>query len=254
MKNLKSNYLSLYSIMLNKKIIIAVDGYASCGKSTLAKDLAKKLNYLYIDSGAMYRAVTLYLLQNEIALENHAAVIAALPSIHIEFKREEEEGKVFTLLNGKNVEDLIRSPYVSQSVSEVSTIKEVRDFLVEQQQRLGKNRGIIMDGRDIGTVVFKDAEFKIFVTSDLEIRIQRRYDEMIRKGISITREEVKSNLEHRDFIDTHREESPLYKADDAILFDNSILTREDQVRLNLNMALKIIERVNNDVDKPVLDS
>ena len=239
--------------MSAKKIIIAIDGYASCGKSTLAKDLAKELNYIYIDSGAMYRSVTLYLLQNEIPIDNPPAVIAALPSIHIEFRQDEENGQAYTFLNGRNVEGLIRSPYVSQSVSEVSTIKEVRAFLVEQQQRLGLERGIVMDGRDIGTVVFKDAEFKIFVTSDVNTRTQRRYDEMIRKGVNITKEEVRSNLEHRDFIDTHREESPLYKADDAILFDNSILTREDQVRLTLNMAQKIIAQVN-DVDKTIVDS
>lgn len=246
--------------MLAKKIIIAVDGYASCGKSTLAKDLAKELNYMYIDSGAMYRAVTLFLLQNEIPINDAAAVIEALPLIQIDFRQDEEDGASYTFLNGRNVEGLIRSPYVSQSVSEVSTIKEVRQFLVEQQQLLGKERGIVMDGRDIGTVVFKDAEFKVFVTSDIETRTQRRYDEMIRKGTEITKEEVKANLDHRDFIDTHREESPLYKADDAIQFDNTILTREDQLRLVLNMARKIIEQinidieeVNGDVDETVLD-
>jgi len=239
--------------MSAKKIIIAVDGYASCGKSTLAKDLAKELNYLYIDSGAMYRAVTLFLLQNEIPLDQPIEVIKALPMIQIDFRQDEEDGASYTFLNGRNVEGLIRSPYVSQSVSEVSTIKEVRAFLVEQQQLLGKDRGIVMDGRDIGTVVFKDAEFKLFVTSDVDTRAQRRYDEMISKGVNTTKEQVKSNLEHRDFIDTHREESPLYKADDAIQFDNTILTRVDQLRLVLNMAYKIIEQVNGDVDEPVLD-
>ncbi len=229
---------------MEKKIIIAIDGYSSCGKSTLAKDLAKELNYTYIDTGAMYRAVTLYLIQNKIDIEDVEAVEACLPKIKIEFIQNEILEKCDTYLNGQNVELLIRSPYVSSQVSEVSTIKTVRVFLVEQQKEMGKAKGVVMDGRDIGTVVFKEAEFKLFLTADVATRTQRRYDELIRKNIEVTFQEVQANLEHRDHIDTHRAESPLYKADDAVLLDNSILTREDQLRLVLNMAKKVIERIN----------
>lgn len=237
----ETNYLCR---IMEKKIIIAVDGYSSCGKSTLAKDLARELDYTYIDTGAMYRSVTLYLLQNKIEITDLAAVEAALAHINIEFVKNDVLQRCETYLNGQNVELLIRSPYVSHQVSEVSTIKKVRVFLVEQQIAMGLERGIVMDGRDIGTVVFKDAEFKLFLTADVDVRAQRRFDEMVQKGVSITLDEVKSNLEHRDHIDTHREESPLYKADDAIMLDNSILTREQQLRLVLNMAKKVIERVN----------
>jgi len=238
---METNYLCR---IMEKKIIIAVDGYSSCGKSTLAKDLARELDYTYIDTGAMYRSVTLYLLQNKIDIGDVVAVEAALAHINIEFVKNEVLQRCETYLNGQNVELLIRSPYVSHQVSEVSTLKIVRSFLVEQQKTMGLERGIVMDGRDIGTVVFTDAEFKIFLTADVDVRAQRRFDEMVRKGVSITLDEVKANLEHRDHIDTHRAESPLYKADDAIMLDNSILSREQQLRLVLNMARKVIERVN----------
>jgi len=232
--------------MSAKKINIAIDGYSSCGKSTLARDLAKALGYLYIDSGAMYRAVTLYLLQNEIPIDDTDKIIESLEHITITFERDEVTNSVYTALNGRDVEGLIRSLYVSQHVSEVSAIKEVRAFLVSQQQKLGKGKGVVMDGRDIGTVVFADAAFKLFVTSDAQTRAQRRFDELKSKGAEVSMEAVKENLEHRDYIDTHRAESPLYKADDAILLDNSILSREDQLRLTLNMANKIISTFNDE--------
>jgi len=221
------------------KIVIAIDGYSSCGKSTLAKDLAKALGYLYIDSGAMYRAVTLYAVQNGITVENHSDVIAALSQIQIHFEAN-EDGGVTTFLNNENVERLIRSQMVAEYVSEVSVIKEVREFLVEQQRKLGANKGIVMDGRDIGTVVFPEAELKLFVTADLETRAKRRYDEMISKGDSISMEDVKDNLQHRDLVDTQRKESPLYKADDATLIDNSLLSRQQQLNIVLNMVNNLI--------------
>ncbi len=229
---------------MDKKIIIAIDGYSSCGKSTLAKDLAKALSYTYIDSGAMYRAITLYMIQNEIDVNDAEVVVANLDNIQLSFKYNEILDRNETYLNDRNVEELIRTPIVSQNVSEVSIIKEVRQFLVKQQRQMGDSKGIVMDGRDIGTVVFPEAEFKIFLTADVNTRAQRRYDEMLRKGITISLEEVKQNLEHRDNIDTHRAESPLYKADDAILLDNSILNRDQQFKLVLNMAKKIIENLN----------
>lgn len=221
------------------KIIIAVDGYSSCGKSTLAKQLAKALNYIYIDSGAMYRAVTLYCLRKNIDVNNAAAVINALPNIHIDFRRN-AQGDNECYLNGDNVEAHIRSQSVADNVSEVSLIKEVRQFLVQKQQEMGQARGIVMDGRDIGTVVFPDAELKVFLTADLHTRTQRRYEELLSKGIMTTLEEVSQNLQHRDHLDTHRQESPLYRAKDAILLDNTLLTREKQFQMVFNMAQRII--------------
>ncbi len=229
---------------MRKKIIIAVDGYSSCGKSTLAKDLAKELNYIYIDSGAMYRAVTLYFMDENIEIKDTNAINAALEKIQIRFRLNEILSRNETYLNDRNVEELIRSPQVSSRVSEVSAIKEVRQFLVKQQKEMGKERGIVMDGRDIGTVVFKDAELKLFITADVEVRAKRRHLEMMEKGISITIDEVKQNLDHRDHIDTHRAESPLYKANDAILIDNTILTRPQQLKLISNLAKKMIEEIS----------
>lgn len=229
---------------MEKKIVIAVDGYASCGKSTLAKDLAKELDYIYIDSGAMYRAVTLFLLEKEYDLNDTQSIIDSLRYITIEFRKDEFLNKNVTFLNNRNVESQIRNPKVSKYVSEVSAIKEVRTFLVDQQRKLGEEKGIVMDGRDIGTVVFKDAELKLFVSADLEIRAKRRYEEMVRKGITITLEEVKENLEHRDHYDTHRDESPLYQSDDALLFDNTILSPAQQLKLVLNLSKAVIKEVN----------
>lgn len=214
-----------------KKIIITIDGYSSCGKSTLAKQLAKKLDYVYIDSGAMYRAITLYFLQNRVDWISQPAVVAALADIHLEFEYSPVSGASEMHLNGENVEHLIREMLVAEKVSEVAAIKEVRDFAVAQQKKMGTRKGIVMDGRDIGTVVFPHAELKIFMTADIAIRVERRFRELYEKNKNISIEEVKGNLELRDYIDANREISPLRKADDAIILDNSQLSREDQMDL-----------------------
>lgn len=232
-----------------QKIIIAIDGYSSCGKSTLAKDLAKELSYVHIDSGAMYRAVTLYFLRNDISFDDTAIIENALKEIQIDRRLDEQTALVNTFLNDENVELEIRSAEVSNNVSEVSTIKIVREYLVDQQRKMGEVRGIVMEGRDIGTVVFPDAELKIFLTADLDKRVERRFLELQLKGIESSEEAVRKNLSHRDDMDTHRAESPLYKADDAILLDNTILTRADQLRLVTNMANSLIkESVLKDKD------
>ena len=220
-----------------KKIIITIDGYSSCGKSTLAKQLAQELQYNFIDSGAMYRAVTLYFLRNHVDLEKKDQVIEALNNISLEFVYNEHAGKSDIYLNDENVEALIRDMLVSENVSNVSTIKEVREFAVAQQRKMGGNKGIVMDGRDIGTTVFPNAELKIFMTADNAVRVERRYKELFQKNPNITIEEIKNNLEMRDYIDTNREVSPLRKADDAIVLDNSNLTMQEQ----LKMALKWVK-------------
>ncbi len=224
-----------------KKIVIAVDGFSSCGKSTLAKALAKNLNYVFVDSGAMYRAITLYFLRERIDWENTDAVNAALQNITLDFEYNAEKGKSDMLLNDENVEVQIREMLVSEKVSDVSTVKEVREFAVAQQQKMGEKKGIVMDGRDIGTTVFPNAELKIFVTAAPEVRVERRFKQLYEINPSINIEDVKKNLEMRDYIDSHREVSPLRKADDAIVLDNSDLTREEQ----LAKALKLVkERIN----------
>ncbi|MCX6353246.1 MAG: (d)CMP kinase [Bacteroidetes bacterium] len=213
-----------------QKIIITIDGYSSCGKSTLAKDLAKKLGYRYIDTGAMYRAVTLYLLQNLISFDDTPAVVEALNRIHLDIEYDKESGKQIILLNGISVEKEIRQKPVSDNVSPVSSIKEVRKFCVAQQQKMGNRKAIVMDGRDIGTVVFPKAELKIFLTAEPSIRIERRYNELqAQPGMEMTYQEVAKNLTDRDYMDSHREESPLRQAADAIVLDNSHLTQEEQV-------------------------
>jgi CMP/dCMP kinase len=214
-----------------KKILIAIDGYSSCGKSTLAKALSKALHYAYVDTGAMYRAVTLYFLDNDIHFDNAEAIQQALGHINIHFERI--DGKNTTFLNGKNVEEEIRTMRISARVSEVAALSEVRRAMVSQQKKMGERRGVVMDGRDIGTVVFPDAELKIFLTADPEIRVIRRYDELSSKGDNIDIEEIRYNLSERDRIDTSRADSPLRKADDAIVLDNSGLTEIEQ----LNQAL-----------------
>jgi cytidylate kinase len=224
-----------------KKIIITIDGFSSCGKSTLAKALAKELNYIFIDSGAMYRAVTLYFIENNISLENSNAVKEALQDIHLAFQFNQEKGKSDMLLNNRNVEEAIRSMEISNKVSEVAAHPLVRDFAVAQQQQMGREKGIVMDGRDIGTTVFPDAELKIFVTADPQIRTQRRYQELVDKNPNITLEEVKNNLETRDHLDSTREFSPLRKAIDAIELNNSHLTREEQLHWAVDMAHKILK-------------
>ncbi|WP_439558384.1 (d)CMP kinase [Dyadobacter sp.] len=218
------------------KIIVAIDGYSSCGKSTTAKQVAKQLNYPYIDTGAMYRAVTLYFLQNHVSLTNPKEVEAALSNIQISFRRHAELGRNDTYLNGANVEDEIRKMYVSEKVSDVSAIAEVRHALVAQQQRMGKTKGIVMDGRDIGTVVFPHAELKIFMTADPLIRAQRRQIELMEKGELVGLAEIAENLKMRDHIDTHRAESPLRQADDAVYIDNSMMTLDEQVELVVRLA------------------
>lgn len=225
--------------MENKKIIIAIDGHSSTGKSTVAKRVAKKLNYIYADTGAMYRAVTYYAIQNGIISDslNTNALIVALSKIIIRFKLNEETGIRETFLNGQNIEKEIRTIKVSNWVSPVAEITEVRKKLVEQQQEMGLEKGIVMDGRDIGTVVFPNAELKIFMTASAPIRAKRRYNEMKLSNASISFNEVLENVEKRDHIDSNRKDSPLVKAEDAILLDNSELTEEGQY----NYILKLVE-------------
>jgi cytidylate kinase len=220
-----------------KQIVIAIDGFSSCGKSTIAKELSKILTYKYVDTGAMYRAVTLYLIQNHIDFNNIQDVINALEKISITFKIDEQTQIQETFLNGENIENEIRvNPRVAGFVSNVSSISEVRRFLVKQQQELGKLRGIIMDGRDIGTVVFPDAELKLFITADPNVRAQRRFDELKAKGNTTTFEEVLANLTKRDYIDSNRDDSPLMKADDAIEIDNSKINQKEQLELILKLV------------------
>jgi len=214
-----------------KKITIAIDGFSSCGKSTLAKDLAAVLEYGYIDSGAMYRSVTLYLLENEVDIHDLDQVHAALPKINIAFQCI--DGKNYTFLNDRNVEGLIRNIKISHHVSIVAAIPKVRQQLVTIQRHLGKNKGIVMDGRDIGTVVFPDAEVKLFLDSDLSIRVERRYQELLEKGLEAERSVVEANLIERDHIDSTRKESPLRKAKDAVLIDNTNLTKTEQLAMVL---------------------
>lgn len=227
------------------KIKIAIDGYSSCGKSTLAKDLAKALKYTYIDTGAMYRAITLYFLRNTIDIENEDAIENAIKNIHIRYG-DDEEGRNQIFLNEENVSEEIRSMHVANKVSEVASKKAVRRFAVAQQRALGKNKGVIMDGRDIGNVVFPDAELKIFMTANEKTRIQRRYAELRIKNPEITLEEVKENIQQRDYIDTHREESPLRQSEDAKVLDNSNLNREEQLQLVLEWVDRIIEEIKNE--------
>lgn len=227
---------------MNKKITIAIDGWSSCGKSTLAKQLAKKLGYLYIDSGAMYRAITLFFLRNHINWVDKQAVTAALKNITIDFEYNEQSQQSEIILNEENVEYLIRDLVVAEKVSEVATIKEVREFAVAQQQKMGEKKGIVMDGRDIGTTVFPNAELKIFMTADITTRVERRFKEMIEKNPNVTFEEVKKNLEMRDYIDSNREISPLRKANDAIEIDNSNLTIEEQLSFAQKLVKKSIEQ------------
>lgn len=214
-----------------KKVIITIDGYSSCGKSTLAKQLAGELDYVYIDSGAMYRAITLYFIQNRVDWNNTDEVNEALDNISLEFVYNPITNSSEMNLNGENVEHMIREMLVAEKVSEVAAVKEVREFAVAQQRQMGEQRGIVMDGRDIGTTVFPHAELKIFMTADTAIRVERRFKELYTKNKNITLHEIKENLELRDYIDTNREISPLRKAEDAIILDNSQLNPDEQLRL-----------------------
>ena len=215
-----------------EKIIIAIDGFSSCGKSTMAKDLAHELGYIYVDTGAMYRCVALYALQHKLFLKdgeiNIPELEAAMPNINISFKLNKETGRPDTYLNNENVENKIRTMEVSSHVSSIAAIPFVREALVAQQQKMGKDKGIVMDGRDIGTVVFPNAELKIFVTASPEVRAQRRYDELMEKGMEADYNEILENVKRRDYIDSHRDVSPLRKADDAIELDNSNISIEEQ--------------------------
>jgi cytidylate kinase len=218
-----------------KNSIITIDGYSSCGKSTLAKQLAKKLGYAYIDSGAMYRAITLFFLRHHIDYTDPRQVETALADITIEFHANEISHQSEIYLNGENVEYLIRDMIIADKVSEVAAIKEVRDFAVAQQRLMGKKKGIVMDGRDIGTTVFPNAQLKIFMTADSAVRVERRFRELYQKNPNITIEEVKNNLEMRDYIDSNREISPLRKADDAVILDNTNLSMEQQLKFAENL-------------------
>tara|TARA_R110000850_G_scaffold18580_4_gene57038 strand:- start:178789 stop:179472 length:684 start_codon:yes stop_codon:yes gene_type:complete len=222
-----------------KKITIAIDGFSSTGKSTLAKQLAKHLGYVYVDTGAMYRAVTFYAMQKDYVSEDHLnkeALVKDLPNINLQFHFNEALGFAEMYVNGTNVENEIRTLDVSRCVSQVAEVSEVRTKLVASQQEMGKNKAIVMDGRDIGTVVFPDAELKVFMNSSSQTRAERRYNELIEKGQHVTYEEVLENVQERDYIDTHREDSPLVKADDAIEINNSTLNKEEQFDLVLKMV------------------
>jgi CMP/dCMP kinase len=225
---------------MSKQIIITIDGFSSCGKSTLAKQLAKSLQYVYIDSGAMYRAITLYFLRNHIDWTKEKQVQQALTNIHLDFRPHEGNGHTEMYLNDENVEYVIRDLVIAEKVSEVAAVKEVRDFAVAQQKKMGKNRGIVMDGRDIGTVVFPRAELKFFMTADTDIRVERRYKELYEKNPNVTLEEVQHNLQMRDYIDSHREISPLRKAKDAVELDNTHLSPKQQFDFALKMAKKLV--------------
>src|SRR6478752_7666471 len=222
---------------MQKKIIITIDGWSSCGKSTVAKQVAKLLNYVYIDSGAMYRAITLYFLRNHIDWTNPKSVVDALKEISLEFRYNENSKQTEIYLNEENVEYVIRDLVIAEKVSDVATIKEVREFAVAQQRAMGKKKGIVMDGRDIGTVVFPKAELKIFMTADNAVRVQRRFKELYEKNPNITIEEIKANLEMRDYIDSHREVSPLRKAEDAVVLDNTHITEREQFQMALKWAI-----------------
>lgn len=225
------------------KINIAIDGHSSCGKSTIAKSLAKKLNYFYVDSGAMYRSITLFALQNKLVDYNEVKefeLLKCLSKVNIHFEMVENVQHAF--LNDLDVEFDIRSPEVSEHVSQVAKIAEVRNYLVKQQKRLGIDKGVVMDGRDIGTVVFPSAEVKFFVTANVNVRAQRRYDEMLAKGYKdVSLEAIKNNIEERDFVDSHRIVSPLIQANDAILIDTSDLTLDEQLKIAYDAVEKVIE-------------
>lgn len=228
-----------------KKLTIAIDGYSSCGKSTFAKELAKRLNYIYIDSGAMYRAVTLYCLQHNLITNksiNKNQLLKSLKDIHISFHYEPKNQFFEVYLNGVNQTEEIRTIEVSNNVSPISKIKEIRKKMVEMQRELGSNKQIVMDGRDIGTVVFPHADIKIFMTADLEIRARRRYKELIEKGQDINYNEIEKNIRERDYIDGNREFSPLKKAKDAILLDNSHISVKEQMEW-------IMDIINNKINE-----
>ncbi|WP_158993625.1 (d)CMP kinase [Mucilaginibacter sp. L196] len=226
---------------MSKNIVVAIDGYSSCGKSTLAKALAKKLHFIYVDSGAMYRAVTLYFLRNNVDQSDISQVAEALKNIHLNFHSRDYETHI--TLNDEEVSEEIRQMPVSDNVSAVSAIHDVRVEMVKQQQRMGKSKNIVMDGRDIGTAVFPHADVKIFMTADPKVRAERRYKEMIGKNPDITLEEVFKNIANRDYQDTTRKESPLVRADDAIILDNTDLTPQQQLDFALDRIHPLITNI-----------
>ena len=231
---------------MQKKIVIAIDGHSSCGKSTMAKKLAKDLGYIYVDTGAMYRTVTLYALRHQL-FEADGSVKAEelkqqMGQIEVSFALNPESGLPEALLNGENVEREIRGMEVSSHVSPIAALPFVREAMVDQQRRMGEAKGIVMDGRDIGTTVFPQAELKVFVTASAEVRAQRRYDELQAKGMPADYEDILKNVQERDYIDSHREVSPLRQADDAFLLDNSHLTREEQQQWLMEKAQTVIGR------------
>ncbi len=237
------------------KIVIAIDGYSSCGKSTTAKAVAARLGYGYIDTGAMYRAVSLFFIRERVSLSSSKEVNEALEKIHISFKHNDRTDRNETCLNGLNVEEEIRKMYISNIVSEVSAIPEVRWALVAQQQKMGRRRGLVMDGRDIGTKVFPDAEVKVFMTADTYTRAKRRQQELLAKGEMINLQVIIDNLEKRDLIDTTRSESPLVQAPDATLLDTSHMTIEEQVDWVLELADRRLAEIHRNshkkADKPL---
>jgi cytidylate kinase len=238
--------LQKIAFILNTKITIAIDGFSSTGKSTLAKQLAKHLGYIYVDTGAMYRAVAYFAMQKGFITSttfDKSALIAALPTIQLSFEFNETLGFAEMYLNNENVETQIRTIEVSNYVSKVAEVSEVRAKLVEQQQEMGKNKGIVMDGRDIGTVVFPEAELKIFMTASAATRAQRRFTELQQKGDEVSYEEVLKNVEERDYIDTHRADSPLVIADDAIEIDNSELNKAEQFTIVLDLVNEVIKAI-----------
>jgi cytidylate kinase len=227
-----------------KKITIAIDGFSSTGKSTLAKQIAKQLGYIYVDTGAMYRAVTYFAMQHNFVSETHLdaeGLIKNLSNVSLQFHFNESLGFAEMFLNNENIEQAIRTIEVSRIVSKIAEISEVRAKLVEQQQQMGQNKDIVMDGRDIGTVVFPNADLKLFMTASTHTKAQRRFDELLEKGQRVTFEEVLQNVQERDYIDTHREDSPLIKADDAIEIDNSNLTKKEQFELVIELVLEKLE-------------
>ena len=229
--------------MEQRKINIAIDGYSSCGKGTLAKAMASALNYVFIDSGAMYRAVTLYLMRHSVNLDDISQLEQALAQVTVEFDVN-DAGASSVLLNGENVENEIRTIAVASKVSEVAKIQTVRDKLVFLQQQMGARKGVVMDGRDIGTVVFPDAELKIFMTASVEVRAQRRFAELVAKGDAVTLEEISANLKHRDAVDSSRENSPLTMTSDYRVLDNSEMDRDSQFALAMAWADEVFSLIS----------
>ncbi len=227
--------------MSAKKIVITIDGWSSCGKSTLARQLARDLGYVYVDSGAMYRAITLFFLRDHVDFDNDAEVADALSKIQLSFRVNDQTSQSEIFLNDENVEYLIRDLLVAEKVSEVAAIAAVRSYAVAQQRSMGLQKGIVMDGRDIGTTVFPDAELKIFMTADIQTRVKRRFKEMFEKNPNIEIEDVKRNLESRDHIDSHRAVSPLRQADDAILLDNTQVSIADQLSYVTSLAKELLK-------------